>query len=143
MPVSYMEFFVSIWCSKIYCLQDIPTCVMHLWFRCVCEIEKLVSCLEQVASFLFHQEGMNVMVEPDVHDMFARLPGYGFVQTFYNHDTRCVLVMPIEVCCAVILEQFSQSFIASRFKLTVDCFWNICFMFICGIVILVKSLCLR
>ncbi len=63
---------------------------MHLWFGCVCEIEKLVSCLEQVASFLFHQEGMNVMVEPDVHDMFARLPGYGFVQTFYNHDTRCV-----------------------------------------------------
>ncbi len=54
--------------------------------------------------------------------------------------TPGVLVMPIEVCCAVILEQFSQSFIASRFKLTVDCFWNICFMFICGIVILVKSL---
>lgn len=56
--------------------------------------------------------------------------------------TPGVLVMPIEVCCAVILE-FSQSFIASRFKLTVDFFWNICFMFICGIVILVKSLCLR
>lgn len=90
MPVPYMEFFVSICCSKIYRLQDIPTCVMHLRFRCVCEIEKLVSCLEQVASFLFHQEGMSVMVEPDVHDMFARLPGYGFVQTFYNHDTRCV-----------------------------------------------------
>jgi hypothetical protein len=57
--------------------------------------------------------------------------------------TPGVLVMPTEVCCAVILEQFSQSFVASRFKLTVDCFWNICFMFICGIVILVKSLCLR
>ncbi len=35
--------------------------------------------------------------------------------------TPGVLVMPIEVCCAVILE-FSQSFIASRFKLTVDFF---------------------
>jgi hypothetical protein len=34
--------------------------------------------------------------------------------------TPGVLVMPIEVCCAVILEQFSQSFIASSFKLTVD-----------------------
>jgi len=31
---------------------------------------------------------MNVLVEPDVHDIFARIPGYGFVQTFYTQDTR-------------------------------------------------------
>jgi hypothetical protein len=42
----------------------------------------------QVASFLHHQEKMNVLVEPDVHDTFARIPGYGFVQTFYTQDTR-------------------------------------------------------
>ncbi|GJN28696.1 hypothetical protein PR202_gb16853 [Eleusine coracana subsp. coracana] len=41
-----------------------------------------------VASFLHHQEKMNVLVEPDVHDIFARIPGYGFVQTFYSQDTR-------------------------------------------------------
>ncbi|ONM19472.1 NAD kinase 2 chloroplastic [Zea mays] len=41
----------------------------------------------QVASFLHHQEKMNVLVEPDVHDTFARIPGYGFVQTFYTQDT--------------------------------------------------------
>ncbi|VAH93630.1 unnamed protein product [Triticum turgidum subsp. durum] len=40
-----------------------------------------------VASFLHHQEKMNVLVEPDVHDIFARIPGYGFVQTFYTQDT--------------------------------------------------------
>ena len=44
----------------------------------------------QVASFLYHQEKMNVLVEPDVHDIFARIPGFGFVQTFYNQDTRYV-----------------------------------------------------
>lgn len=42
--------------------------------------------LIQVASFLYHEERMNVMVEPDVHDRFARFPGFGFVQTFYNQD---------------------------------------------------------
>lgn len=31
---------------------------------------------------------MNVLVEPDVHDIFARIPGYGFIQTFYSQDTR-------------------------------------------------------
>jgi hypothetical protein len=31
---------------------------------------------------------MNVLVEPDVHDIFARIPGFGFVQTFYSQDTR-------------------------------------------------------
>ncbi|KAJ6997937.1 NAD kinase 2 [Populus alba x Populus x berolinensis] len=41
----------------------------------------------QVASFLYHQEKMNVLVEPDVHDIFARIPGFGFVQTFYSQDT--------------------------------------------------------
>lgn len=30
---------------------------------------------------------MNVLVEPDVHDIFARIPGFGFVQTFYSQDT--------------------------------------------------------
>ena len=30
---------------------------------------------------------MNVIVEPDVHDQFARVPGFGFIQTFYNQDT--------------------------------------------------------
>jgi hypothetical protein len=42
----------------------------------------------QVANFLHHQEKMNVIVEPDVHDVLARIPGFGFVQTFYSHDTR-------------------------------------------------------
>lgn len=42
----------------------------------------------QVASFLYYQEKMNVLVEPDVHDIFARIPGFGFVQTFYLQDTR-------------------------------------------------------
>lgn len=42
----------------------------------------------QAASFLYHQEKMNVLVEPEVHDVFARIPGFGFVQTFYIQDTR-------------------------------------------------------
>ncbi|KAG6499677.1 hypothetical protein ZIOFF_039468 [Zingiber officinale] len=42
---------------------------------------------KEVASFLYHQEKMNVLVEPDVHDIFARIPGFGFVQTFYNQNT--------------------------------------------------------
>ena len=42
----------------------------------------------QVASFLYYQEKMNVFVEPDVHDIFARVPGFGFIQTFYIQDTR-------------------------------------------------------
>ncbi|KAF8369265.1 hypothetical protein HHK36_032726 [Tetracentron sinense] len=37
--------------------------------------------------FLYYQEKMNVLVEPDVHDIFARIPGFGFVQTFYSQDT--------------------------------------------------------
>lgn len=32
---------------------------------------------------------MNILVEPEVHDVFARIPGFGFVQTFYSQDTRC------------------------------------------------------
>ncbi|KAE8728344.1 Poly(P)/ATP NAD kinase [Hibiscus syriacus] len=43
--------------------------------------------IELVASFLHYQENMNVLVEPDVHDIFARIPGFGFVQTFYSQDT--------------------------------------------------------
>ena len=34
---------------------------------------------------------MNVVVEPDVHDAFARIPGFGFIQTFYYQDTRYFL----------------------------------------------------
>nr|VDD43212.1 unnamed protein product [Brassica oleracea] len=41
----------------------------------------------QAASFLYHQEKMTVLVEPEVHDVFARIPGFGFVQTFYIQDT--------------------------------------------------------
>ncbi|KAK7320974.1 hypothetical protein VNO77_30985 [Canavalia gladiata] len=49
--------------------------------------EELMEEAKMVASFLYHQEKMNVLVEPDVHDIFARIPGFGFVQTFYNQDT--------------------------------------------------------
>lgn len=42
---------------------------------------------KQVASFLYYEEKMNVLVEPEVHDIFARIPGFGFVQTFYSQDT--------------------------------------------------------
>ncbi|PIA27236.1 hypothetical protein AQUCO_08200035v1 [Aquilegia coerulea] len=48
---------------------------------------ELMEEAKEVASFLYHQENMNVLVEPDVHDIFARIPGFGFVQTFYTHDT--------------------------------------------------------
>ncbi|XP_044511158.1 NAD kinase 2, chloroplastic isoform X2 [Mangifera indica] len=41
---------------------------------------------KEVASYLYYQEKMNVLVEPDVHDIFARIPGFGFVQTFYIQD---------------------------------------------------------
>ncbi|KAL6868212.1 hypothetical protein ACP4OV_015057 [Aristida adscensionis] len=49
--------------------------------------DELMEEAKEVASFLHHQEKMNVLVEPDVHDIFARIPGYGFVQTFYAQDT--------------------------------------------------------
>ncbi|KAJ1397081.1 Protein-tyrosine phosphatase-like [Sesbania bispinosa] len=49
--------------------------------------EELMEEAKMVASFLYHQEKMNVLVEPDVHDIFARIPGFGFVQTFYSQDT--------------------------------------------------------
>ncbi|TVU26227.1 hypothetical protein EJB05_28764 [Eragrostis curvula] len=49
--------------------------------------DELMEEAKEVASFLHHQEKMNVLVEPDVHDIFARIPGYGFVQTFYSQDT--------------------------------------------------------
>ncbi|KAI4320587.1 hypothetical protein MLD38_034049 [Melastoma candidum] len=48
---------------------------------------ELMEEAKQVASFLYYQEEMNVLVEPDVHDIFARIPGFGFVQTFYSQDT--------------------------------------------------------
>ncbi|XP_020106861.1 probable NAD kinase 2, chloroplastic [Ananas comosus] len=49
--------------------------------------KELMEEAKEVASFLYHQERMNVLVEPDVHDIFARIPGYGFIQTFYSQDT--------------------------------------------------------
>ncbi|KAG9456865.1 hypothetical protein H6P81_001373 [Aristolochia fimbriata] len=48
---------------------------------------ELMEEAKEVASFLHYQENMNVLVEPDVHDLFARIPGFGFVQTFYSQDT--------------------------------------------------------
>ncbi|XP_027941402.1 NAD kinase 2, chloroplastic-like [Vigna unguiculata] len=49
--------------------------------------DELMEEAKMVASFLHRQEKMNVLVEPDVHDIFARIPGFGFVQTFYSQDT--------------------------------------------------------
>ncbi|KAL5071118.1 hypothetical protein RYX36_022005 [Vicia faba] len=49
--------------------------------------DELLEEAKMVATFLHHQEKMNVIVEPDVHDVFARMSGFGFVQTFYSHDT--------------------------------------------------------
>lgn len=49
--------------------------------------DELLEEAKMVATFLHHQEKMNVIVEPDVHDVLARIPGFGFVQTFYSHDT--------------------------------------------------------
>ncbi|XP_010269060.1 PREDICTED: NAD kinase 2, chloroplastic-like isoform X2 [Nelumbo nucifera] len=48
---------------------------------------ELMEEAKEAASFLYYQEKMNVLVEPDVHDMFARIPGFGFIQTFYSQDT--------------------------------------------------------
>eukprot|EP00252_Welwitschia_mirabilis_P002529 TRINITY_DN1249_c0_g1_i1.p1 TRINITY_DN1249_c0_g1~~TRINITY_DN1249_c0_g1_i1.p1 ORF type:complete len:797 (-),score=170.05 TRINITY_DN1249_c0_g1_i1:66-2456(-) len=48
--------------------------------------EELVEEAKQVASYLYYKERMNVVVEPEVHDMFSRVPGFSFIQTFYNHD---------------------------------------------------------
>nr|XP_009785912.1 PREDICTED: NAD kinase 2, chloroplastic-like isoform X3 [Nicotiana sylvestris] len=49
---------------------------------------ELMEEAKEVASFLYSQEKMTVLVEPEVHDIFARIPGFGFVQTFYSQDTR-------------------------------------------------------
>ncbi|KAL1344443.1 hypothetical protein HN51_018382 [Arachis hypogaea] len=49
--------------------------------------EQLMEEAKEVASFLYYQEKMNIFVEPDVHDIFARLPGFEFIQTFYIQDT--------------------------------------------------------
>lgn len=60
----------------------------HLFNLCTA-IANCIYCMEfQVASFLYYEEKMNVLVEPDVHDIFARIPGFGFIQTFYSQDTR-------------------------------------------------------
>ncbi|KAL6525046.1 hypothetical protein OROMI_030639 [Orobanche minor] len=50
--------------------------------------QELMEEAKEVASFLYYQEKMNVLVEPEVHDVFARIPGFGFIQTFYSQDTR-------------------------------------------------------
>ena len=62
--------------------------VTHLIFAWLF-LNVIVASDFQVASFLYYKEQMNVLVEPDVHDIFARIPGFGFVQTFYSQDTRC------------------------------------------------------
>lgn len=31
-------------------------------------------------------EKMDVVVEPELHDLFSHFPGFGFVQTYYNQD---------------------------------------------------------
>ncbi|KAL3638853.1 NAD kinase 2, mitochondrial [Castilleja foliolosa] len=49
--------------------------------------KELMEQAKEVASFLYYQEKMNVLVEPEVHDVFARIPGFGFIQTFYSQDT--------------------------------------------------------
>ncbi|EEF42098.1 poly(p)/ATP NAD kinase, putative [Ricinus communis] len=49
--------------------------------------QELMEEAKEVASYLYHQKKMNVLVEPDVHDIFARIPGFGFIQTFYSQDT--------------------------------------------------------
>ncbi|KAM3360960.1 hypothetical protein P3S68_015814 [Capsicum galapagoense] len=49
--------------------------------------QELLEEVKEVAVFLYYQEKMNVLVEPEVHDIFARIPGFGFVQTFYSQDT--------------------------------------------------------
>lgn len=48
--------------------------------------QELMDEAKQVASFLYYQEKMNVLVEPEVHDMFASLSGFGFIQTFQIQD---------------------------------------------------------
>ncbi|KAK2972412.1 hypothetical protein RJ640_026984 [Escallonia rubra] len=49
--------------------------------------QELMEEAKEVVSFLYNQEKMTVLVEPEVHDVFARIPGFGFVQTFYSQDT--------------------------------------------------------
>ncbi|KAG1369945.1 putative NAD kinase 2, chloroplastic [Cocos nucifera] len=66
--------------------------------------QELMEEAKEVASFLYYQEKMNVLVEPDVHDVFARIPGFGFVQTFYSQDTR--------VCLSRMLWFFSISYLS-------------------------------
>ena len=48
---------------------------------------ELMAEAQEVASWLHSQEGMNVVVEPELHDRFAQIPGFGFIQTYFNADT--------------------------------------------------------
>ncbi|XP_042508726.1 NAD kinase 2, chloroplastic-like isoform X2 [Macadamia integrifolia] len=47
----------------------------------------LLKKLEQELMEEAKEEKINVLVEPDVHDIFSRIPGFGFVQTFNSQDT--------------------------------------------------------
>ncbi|CAM8885509.1 unnamed protein product [Rhodiola kirilowii] len=49
--------------------------------------QELMEQAKEVASYLYNEEKMNVLVEPELHDIFARIPGFGFIQTFYTQDT--------------------------------------------------------
>nr|DAD39720.1 TPA_asm: hypothetical protein HUJ06_014043 [Nelumbo nucifera] len=48
---------------------------------------ELIEETKKVAAFLYYEEKMTVFVEPDVRDIFVRIPGFGFVQTFHSQDT--------------------------------------------------------
>ncbi|XP_047270917.1 NAD kinase 2, chloroplastic isoform X2 [Capsicum annuum] len=49
---------------------------------------KTVLLLKKLGRELMEEaKEMTVLVEPEVHDIFARIPGFGFVQTFYSQDT--------------------------------------------------------
>lgn len=61
--------------------------------------QELMEQAKEVVSFLYYQEKMNVLVEPEVHDVFARIPGFGFVQTFYTQDTGDLHEMVDFVAC--------------------------------------------
>lgn len=73
---------------SIFCLADCLSLHGYLFNSCSHLVKTFCFFMKQVASFLYHQENMTVLVEPEVHDIFARIPGFGFVQTFYSQDTR-------------------------------------------------------
>eukprot|EP00898_Chlorokybus_atmophyticus_P008844 jgi/Chlat1/8961/Chrsp94S08332 len=52
---------------------------------------------EEVAMWLHREEGMTVVVEPHVHDVLARVPGFGFVETFFPEQEQQDLHERIDV----------------------------------------------